>query len=679
MKKIIQNDIYDCGICSLKAIINYYHGDVPLEVLRYDTFTDCGGTDMYHLLNAAKKYGFDGYGMKVSVDDLDNIPLPAICHTIVNNNYEHFMVIEKIEHNYVYLMDPATGNIKKTKKAFNDIFTGKVLVLYPINKLTVIKPKTSLSKLITKLIIDEKKILINLIIITAILSILSVIYSLLFKSLINSSYYFSTLQFFKISIFYGGLLLFIIIFSFYKDYYRSYLGKNVDSFIKDTFIKHIFYLPSYSIKSRNPGEILTRLNELNNYKTLLTDYIVNLLLDLLTILITGIVLLIINSYLLILLIIMIIIYLLFSLFINKFVRKEIDEVLTKEMEFNNNLIENIENLDSLKYLHLEKNNYNENARKNANMIYSNFRFELNLHKINLVKNTIHEVGLLIINLVGIYAIYLNHLSFIDLITFNTLMLYFKEPIKSYIDLLPKISYVESSYQKLSEFFQIDEETFDNQASLLNKGDIEFQNVSISYDGISNVIDQASFKIKDNSKALIKGKSGSGKSSLCKALYRLNDNYQGNILINNTNVKDIDLNVIRNNIGYLGQKEGLFSDTIYNNIVMNRSVDNLELERICHICKIDEILENKPLRYQTMLYEGGKNLSGGERQRILLARILLKYPDILILDEALSELNINLEKQILNDLKNYLKNRTLIYISHRSLDYLFDKVIYLNES
>ena len=112
--------------------------------------------------------------------------------------------------------------------------------------------------------------------------------------------------------------------------------------------------------------------------------------------------------------------------------------------------------------------------------------------------------------------------------------------------------------------------------------------------------------------------------------------------------------------------------------MHRIVSDLEFKRVCEICQIDEILNNKPLRYQSMLYEGGKNLSGGERQRILLARILLKYPDILILDEALSELNINLEKQILHNLKSYLKNRTLIYISHRQLDNLFDKVIYLNE-
>ena len=678
MKKVLQNDIYDCGICSLKAIINYYHGDVPLEVLRRDTFTDCGGTDMYHLLNAARIYGLDGYGKKVEVEELSKLPLPLICHTIINNNYEHFQVIEKINNKYVYLMDPAKGNIKLKVNEFKKIFSGHVLVLTPISHLFTYKSKKSLTNIIIDLIISEKKLLINLAIITMIETILTIIYALLFKVMLNDTTIFNTNSFYKIAFIFFSIMLFLIIFNFYKDYYRSYLGKNVDAFIKDTFIKHIFYLPSYSIKSRNPGEILTRLNELNNYKTLLTDYIVNLVLDFITILLTGILLFIINHYLFLILIMMLLIYLLISISVNKYIKKTIDDVLTKESTFSTNLIENITNLDSLKYLHLEASCYHQNEKINTDMLYANFKFELGLHKISFIKNLAHELGLLLINLLGIYFIFHNQFSFVDLITFNTILVYFKEPIKNYIDLLPKISYIKSSYAKLSEFIQIEDESFINQNTLLDNGSIEFKNISISYDGIKNIIQDKNLFIPKNHKVLISGNSGTGKSSLCKALYRLNDNYEGNILINGDNIKDLDLNVIRSNIGYLGQKEGLFSDTIYNNIVMNRVVDETEFLRITHLCKIDEILENKPLRYQTMLYEGGKNLSGGERQRILLARILLKYPDILILDEALSEVNPSLEISILNNLKNYLKNRTLIYISHRKINNYFDQVVDINE-
>ncbi|MBO4245295.1 MAG: ATP-binding cassette domain-containing protein [Bacilli bacterium] len=679
MKKVLQNDIYDCGICSLKAILNYYHGDVPLEVLRYDTFTDCGGTDMYHLLSAARNYGLDGYGKKVMVEELHDLPMPLICHTVINNNYEHFQVIERIDNKHVYLMDPAKGNVKLKVDEFKKIFSGHVLVLTPISHLSIYQKRKSLTKIIIDLIINEKRLLINLSIITAIETLLTISYAYIFKIMLNENIIFTNHSFIKIALIFLGIMLFLIIFNFYKDYYRSYLGKNVDAFIKDLFIKHIFYLPSYSIKSRNPGEILTRLNELNNYKMLLTDYVVNLALDFITIFLTGSLLIIINHYLFLILIIMLLMYLSISLLVNKYIKKTIDDVLTKESTFSTNLIENITNLDSLKYLHLEASAYQKNEKINTDMLYANFNFELALHRINFIKNIIHELGLLIINLLGIYLIYHHRFTFIDLITFNTILIYFKEPIKNYIDLLPKISYIKSSFNKLSEFIQIEGESFTNQHIILDNGNVEFKNVSISYDGINNVLEHKNIIIPKNHKVLINGSSGTGKSSLCKALYRLNDNYEGNILINGNNIKDLDLNVIRSNIGYLGQKEGLFSDTIYNNIVMNRVVDETEFLRIAHLCMIDDILENKPLRYNTMLYEGGKNLSGGERQRILLARILLKYPDILILDEALSEVNPTLELTILNNLKSYLKNRTLIYISHRTINNYFDQVVDINES
>lgn len=673
MKKVIQNDLYDCGICSLKAILNYYGGDVPLDVLRHDTFTDCGGTDMYHLLEAGKKYGLDGYGKKVDIDDLSHVTLPLICHTIINQKYEHFMVIEKVSDKHIYVMDPAKGNVKYNKLDFQKIFTNVVLILYPKTKLINIIPKKPLHKEMFSILLKEKKLLKNLIVCTVITSLLAVSYSFFFK------YFYSSLilknnNLLKVSLIFSFILLFLTIFLYLRDYYNNYLAKNVDAYIKDYFIKHIFYLPSYSIKSRSPGEILTRVNELNNYRTLLTDCTVNLLLDSIAIIITGIFLLIINYRLLIVLLITLFLYLLIGLITKKTINKKIDYVLTKETEYNNNLVENINNLDSLKYLHLEESNYLINQKLNVDMLYENFMFENYLNKINFIKNIIHEFGLLIINIIGVYLISINKFTFIDLITFNTLMIYFKEPIKNYIDLIPKYTFVKSSYSKLDEFLNISEENFMNKPRLLDNGDIIYKNVGITYDGIKEVISNVNFRINKNSKVMISGRSGIGKSSLIKLLLRLNDNYSGNIAINNINIKDLDLNVIRSNIGYLGQKEGLFSDTIYNNIVMNRVVSNEEFHRICKICEIEEILENKPLRYNTVLFEGGKNISGGEKQRILLARILLKYPEILILDEALSELNINLELKILNNLKKYLKNRTLIYITHRNINYLFDQVI-----
>lgn len=669
MQKVLQNDLTDCGICCLKAMINYYHGNVSLEVLRHDTYTDGGGCDMYHLLEASKKYGFDGYGVKVEIEDIAKLTLPAICHTIINKSLEHFMVIEKIDDKYVYLMDPAVGNRKLKIDEFHNIFTNQVLVLYPVtpiinNQFT--KPLLSQLKSIVK---KEHKLLRYLIILTFLLCSSEIIYSFYFKIIQKNSNL-------EIILIFSIFLIFMLLFNYLKNYYTIHLNKNIDATIKKSFVKHIFFLPSYSIKSRSPGEILTRINELNNYKNLITEYLVNLLLDIIIVICTGIILIIINYQLFIILLLMIICYLIIGLLTTKKIKKQINDVITSESNYNTNLIENIEALDSLKNLHLEETNYQINEKLNVSYLYENFLFDNYLNKVSLIKNIIHEGGLFIINIIGILLIKNHQFDIYNLITFDTLLVYFKNPFFNYIDMLPKLAYIKTSFDKLNEFMQIDKEEFKNKPVLLNNGDIKFKNISISYNGIEDIIKNVSFTIRKNSKTMLIGQSGIGKSSLLKILYRTFDNYQGTVLINDFNIKDIDLNVIRSNIGYLGQKENLFSDTIYNNIVMNRVVSDEELNRICKICMIDEIIDKKPLRYQTMLIEGGRNLSGGERERILLARILLKYPEILILDEALGEVNETMERQILKNLKGYLRNRTLIYVTHRPINNYFDEVISL---
>ena len=140
-------------------------------------------------------------------------------------------------------------------------------------------------------------------------------------------------------------------------------------------------------------------------------------------------------------------------------------------------------------------------------------------------------------------------------------------------------------------------------------------------------------------------------------------YKGNITINDINIKDYSLNTLRSNILYVSQKECLFSDTIYNNIVINKSISKKELNYILKITKVDEIISKKSLRLDSYLYDSGFNLSGGERQRIILARTLVQKPKILILDESLSETDNKTEKYILDKIHKYLKNTTIIYISH----------------
>ena len=166
-----------------------------------------------------------------------------------------------------------------------------------------------------------------------------------------------------------------------------------------------------------------------------------------------------------------------------------------------------------------------------------------------------------------------------------------------------------------------------------------------------------------------GNSGSGKTTLLKLIKNY---YKANGVYINDNE-----NINNKNILYVSQNEILFTDTLYNNITLGKNVDVREFEKVIDICHINEIIKEKKIGYNMLIEENGFNISGGEKQRIILARTLLTHSNVLLLDESLSEVDINLERKIL---KKLLKlNKTILLVSHRNnnLD-LFDKLFTIKD-
>ena len=150
----------------------------------------------------------------------------------------------------------------------------------------------------------------------------------------------------------------------------------------------------------------------------------------------------------------------------------------------------------------------------------------------------------------------------------------------------------------------------------------------------------------------------------KILLKYFDEYKGIIKINDINLKDISRDTIRNSFSYVSQNEILLSDTIKNNIALKRDISDKKYNEIIKICKVNEIIDKKPLRGNFLIEEDGFNLSGGERQKIILARGLLKNFNILILDEALSEVGLEEELKIMKEIFKKYSDKTIIYISHK---------------
>jgi len=233
-----------------------------------------------------------------------------------------------------------------------------------------------------------------------------------------------------------------------------------------------------------------------------------------------------------------------------------------------------------------------------------------------------------------------------------------------------IQQADASLKRLQKIYDEQIEIKENSEtnSSINQigGTIKFENVTFKYkDDLPEVLKNISLEVPQGSTLAIVGHTGVGKTSFVNLISRLFDVSSGKILIDGHDIKTIPLNVLRNNIGMVPQETFLFSETLKNNILYGVEDPNAEvLEKVAEISQLSKDVNDFPQKFETILGERGITLSGGQKQRTCLARALAINPKILILDDSFSAVDTKTEEEILVNLKDFMKNRTSIIISHR---------------
>jgi ATP-binding cassette subfamily B protein len=226
----------------------------------------------------------------------------------------------------------------------------------------------------------------------------------------------------------------------------------------------------------------------------------------------------------------------------------------------------------------------------------------------------------------------------------------------------------ASMERLNIIFSEVPEITDNYADpniTLIEGNIEIKNLSFSYKkGLPPVLKNINISLPKGKTLAIIGKTGSGKSTLVNLLARLYKVPQDTIFIDGHDINEIPLKVLRENIGFVPQDNFIFSDTIANNIAFVNEEPLEKIQEFASMADVHKDIMDFPQQYQTIVGERGVTLSGGQKQRIAIARALIKEPKILILDDSLSAVDTNTEETILNNLREYMKDRTTIIVSHR---------------
>ena len=646
--EVIQEECSDCGICCLASIIKYYGANVSLESLRYFTETNNYGTNAYELINCAKRFGFDGYGEKC--EKIANMNFPAIAHLKLENDFFHFVVIYKIKNDFIYIMDPSYGNKKMKLEEFYKIFTGNILRFNQIQEIPKYNKCNFIKQNLIEVLKTNKNIFYILFFINLIILLFTMINNLQIEILNKNNKYIFLLLLLSIV---NNLLI------YFKSILISRLVIKFNNNLITKFVIHIFKLPLKYLKLKQKGEISTRFNELNDISNNFINLLFDIIFTIILIIFTIILFIIISFKLIYFIIIFTIIYLIFNIKIYQKIVNEVRYSINLEETYNSKIIDYISNFDTIKHLGVYKyftNNINFNL-ENKNKV--NFILNKKIYIFNMFNNILVCFFLIFIFL---FLLNNNYELSKSLVIF-TLINFYINCIKNIIDYYPMIILFKAYIKKSDEFLSLKIDSKLNYVSNFSKLIIKKLSYKINN---QNIINNINYEICYKDKIFVKGPSGVGKSTLMKILNNEIQKYRGNVSLDNEDIRKFDLT---NLITYVSQDETLFDDTLYNNLCLGINVSEESLNLVVRICRLDKI----NLEMNSNLVNNSI-LSGGEKNRIILARSLLHSKNVIILDEVLKEVDYKLEIEIIKDILSFYNDKTILYISHKNVGFLFNKVL-----
>lgn len=652
---------------------------MPITKLSELLQIDQNGTTFFKISNYLKELGIHtkAYSLE-NVETLKQFSGPILIQ-VKQNNLFHFMVIYKQTSSFYIVMDPAYGKRKIKKEELSKIWTKKIMTFRCQDKLPVMKEQNHLKKEILNLISQNKKTIIIISVLSIIFTIFTYFCSFYFQYLLEKITSKSNSYFLYLFLVFVSVAFLKNLIHYIRNKIFIYLTQKLEYSIITKTIQKILSFPYTYYKRKPIGEWISRTNDLVYVKNFIAKLILTVSLDVLLIIIGAILLYKINSYLFLISLITIILYYVILVIFKSKIQFMTEKNLENNAFLSNQMIEMINSMESIKNLNIMNQIINKFKQVYQRNLKDSFHYQSLSHLETLCYEFLYQASIMITLTLGIIMIQNDHFHLSSLITYHTIFTYFLELFIGLFDLDKEYHLALKSYKRANALYDIESEELEKRTNHSLNGSIRIQNLSFSHQPENFVLKDLNLEIKDKQKVMIVGKSGTGKSTLLKILYKyyLIDNNQ--VFINDVDLNELTNLDIRDNICYVSQNEAIYTDTIYQNIVLDRNVSFEEVEKVCQITCVDEIIQTNPFGYDLLLEDNGSNLSGGQRARILLARALLKKSSIIMMDETLSEVDMNLERKILKNMFDYYKEKTFLVVSHRynNID-LFDQVIHLEE-
>lgn len=664
---VLQRDETDCGPACVLTVAKQYKSNFSVAKLRDVMGTDKNGTNIVGILKGLEYSGFDSKAVKVEDRKIDNsVSFPLIAHIQTKENLLHYVVVHNVTKKSIIISDPAIGIKKYTHEKFSEIWTGILILIDPKKNFEKRNENDNSLMRFFYVLKNQKSLLWNIFLTSMLYTFLGIISSFYFKFLVD--YVLKDKLVTTLNILIIGVIMLEIIkifLSIFRGFLLMFLGQRIDVSILFGYYNHMIRLPMKFFSSRKAGEIISRFSDADNINDTVAETVLSLMLDVIMSVVGGIIVYFQNQYLFFISVVLLLLYTIIVFSFKGILKKVNREVLENNSQMTSLVIQSINGMETIKTYNLEKRIQDETEFKYLKVLKSS----LKRTKIGIFLGTLSEIvellGSMAIIWVGSMQVINGKLTLGEMMVFNTLLGYFTEPVKNLIGLQPTIQTAMVSADRLGEVIDLDIEQKDERIIPNNlKGDIEIKNLDFRYGTREQILKNINIKIKKGEKIALVGESGSGKTTLAKLFLKFFDFEKGEININDFNIKDIDITFLREKISYISQDIFLFNNTIKENLILNETIKMEEVIEMAKKINAYDFINQLPQRFNYVIEENGANLSMGQKQRLSILRALLKKPDILIMDEATSNLDTITENIIQNTLNNLDMEMTIIIIAHR---------------
>lgn len=682
---IKQHDITDCGAACLASIAAHYNFQIPISRIRQYAGTDKKGTNVYGLIKAAEKLGFEAKGVRGDFDSLYKIPKPAIAHVIVREQLHHYVVIYEVTKSHVKVMDPGSGKLeKRSHDEFKKEWTGVLVLMLPNETFEKGNEKVSVFKRFWFLLKPHRGVLIQALIGAVVYTLLGFSTSIYIQKITDHVLVDGNSQLLNLlSVVMIILLVIQLAIGYYKDTFLLKTGQQIDARLILGYYKHLLKLPQQFFDTMRVGEIISRINDAVKIRNFINGVSLNLTVNILIVIFSFALMFTYYWKLALVMLIIIPVYTLIYWIVNKLNKKVERRVMENAADLESQLVESLNSVGTIKRFGLEDFANIKTETRFITLLRTGYTSALNTIFSQTSSKAISQIFTIVLLWAGSGFVIERQISPGELLSFYAIIGYFTGPLSSLIGANKEIQNALIAADRLFEIMDLEREEKDKSIVFTRDkvDDITFSEVNFQYGTRVEVFKNLNLTIQKGTITAFVGESGSGKSTLVSLLQNIYPINKGKIRIGDIDINHIENQSLRNLISVVPQKIDLFAGNVIENIAVGELQPDFEkIYKICKDIGILDFIEGLPNDFSTYLGENGASLSGGQKQRIAIARALYKDPEILVLDEATSSLDSSSENYVQKTIDNLRsEGKTVIIIAHRlSTVVNADKIVVLDK-